>query len=234
MNFKTIVCLGAILILASCSIAETIIVDADNTGWYNDRGTHWGSNDSNTTGKSFKSFIGENPEYSNSYFVFTVPEIPLEITKVVLCLELTYYTSNDPYEDVKISSVSTPVDELVADHYDSYGIYNDLMDGPELAMWRIPDDALYGDFDNEKTLLYCTLNELGKNLVTEASGGQFAIGLSLVDMTGESFQYLGFNSGYGDSTVRTHQLHITTVPEPAAMVLLTIGAFFLNRRKTNQ
>ncbi len=225
-----------ILVLAtiSVSIANTIVIDTDDTGWYNQYGYHSSNNKNSSVGVTV--YGDDIDPVMNSYFLFSIPEITDEISDVTLCLEVTRYWGEDAYENLLISPVSIPSNELVLSHgYVESGrppavhIYNDLMSGPELGVMRV-DVFRYGTYKKPGPLFYCDFNDYGKELIQDAAGGQFAIGLSIMGLDGERNEGLSFGNGYGDDTVRIYQLQITTIPEPATMILLLTGTIFLKKK----
>lgn len=236
MNTKAILLLSATLLWIPLCTAETIIVDAFDTGWYDNTGFHNENNASNSTG----IFIFDTRTIElRSFFVFSIPEITDEIVDVTLCLEATrYWSDTDPYEDIRISPVSAPVGVLTAGHSGSPSlpkdpaIYNDLANGPELGILRV-NQFHYGTRGQPGPLFYSTFNQDGRQLVQSAAGSQLAIGLSVVGLAGNRTEGVGFYNIYGDDTPRTYQLQITTIPEPTTMLFFAIGAFYLKQENSD-
>lgn len=231
MNTKAMLLFSVILLGIPLCDAEIIIVDAYDTGWYDDAGLHNANNSNNSTGIAIYDTMTTE---LRSFFVFSIPEITDEIIDVTLCLEATYYWSDDPYEDIRISPVSTPIDILTTGHGSSQplpknqAIFNDLANGPELSVLKI-DLFYYSRYGKPGPLFCSTFNEFGRELVQSAAGNQFAIGLHILELSGDRNEGVAFSSDFGDTTVRIHQLQITTIPEPATMLFFAIGAFYLKR-----
>jgi len=224
-----------VFITAALCPAETVIVDADATGDFDNRGYTMGS-ESNAVGQWN---IGVGLTYTfNNFFIFSIPEFQDDITDVQLVLELTGYMSDDPSEDLRISGVSTPADQLVGFHSGSTWIYDDLMDGPELGVLTVNSGTLMPfsflssvNNDGKGPLFTCSLNETGLQMVNDAAGGTFAIGLSMMDIDSTGDEFVIFFKGDGDPDYWVHQLHITTIPEPATMLLLMGGVVFLRTKQ---
>jgi hypothetical protein len=117
-------------------------------------------------------------------------------------------------------------------------IYNDLMDGPELGVMTVDAGTLFpfiglDQWTNEGKgpLFSCSFNETGLQMVNDAMGGVFAIGLSMMDINSDGDEWLVFQKEMGDPEYYVHQLHITTIPEPTTMLLLMGGVVFLRTKQ---
>ena len=222
LKLRQISMIFLILSVATFCPAEVIVVDSEASGWYDQRGYSLGSSGSNAVGQND---MGTTRYLYNTYFVFSIPELPQEIADIQLVLELTSYFSEDFSEDVRISGVSTPADQLTAKHTLpdpslAPWIYNDLMDGPELGVLTVEKEALEPFFS-------CSLNEMGLQMINDAAGGTFAIGLSLMNIDSADDENIAFNESLGGFNV----LQITMIPEPGTILLLMAGTIFLRRNK---
>lgn len=238
MNNKTTVFLAIILASASLCTAETIILDAVDTGSYDERG-YCLLNDDSSTGITH---LGARYRSNNSFFVFSIPEFDTDIQDVTLSLELTMYASNDAFEDICISAVSTPIDQLIISH--SYSvevgmapeIYSDLMDGPELGVMQVNVGTLFPfvflpSFWEHGPVFSCILNQTAVQMIQDVEGGTFAVGMSLVNTRGDEDEWVDFNSSFIHPDFQIQQLQITLIPEPATLLLVSIGAFLLRSGK---
>lgn len=234
------ICLFILAAIGCCS-AELLVVDSEASGWYDHRGYSLGFS-SNWVGQSY--LMGK--QYQNaSYFIFSIPELTQEITAVQLVMELTNYYSDDPSEDIRISGVSTPAEELVGSHTGlnmSPSTYKDLVMGPELGILTVDTGGILIPFleleviqnDGKGPLFSCSFNDVGLQLINDAIGGTFAIGLSLIDVDAPEVEYVAFSIYLGDPDYCIHQLHITTVPEPSSMLLLLGSVFFFRKRNNDR
>ena len=240
MNLKTITFFCVITAVSSLCIADTIIIDAEDSGSYDERGYHL-VNSSSGTGISELAGGWVN---NNSYFVFSIPELDADITEVMLSLELTYYGSHDAYEDIRISAISTPIDELVVSHTNSDTgmapwIYDDLMDGAELGIMRVElADPLkpfiwLSSFHGQGPVFSCTLNETAIQMIQETAGSQFALGLSLIDTNYTNKEYINFKPILPHE-YKIQQLQITTIPEPGTIMFVVTGSLLISIRNRKQ
>lgn len=228
---RSIILFALVFAITTLCSAEVIVIDADATVAYDHRGI--GGISGGILGRGYFDF--------NSGLIFSIPDLSYEITEVKLVLELTGYFSDDPSEDIRISAVDTPVNELTASHFGldaAPWIYNDLMEGPELGTMTVnlgtlrPFTGLDQWWNDGKGPLFsCQLNETGLQSVNDAKGETFAIGLNMMNIDDSEEECLVFQEEMGDPDYWVAQLQITTVPEPGTLLLLVAGTIFLRKKQ---
>ena len=232
---------GAVFVCLFASITSSraafgITIDAFDRGWYEDDGFHSAGIKNTWTG--YTHLVPEDDfKLFNSFFSFDLAALSGTVTSGTLRLELEGYYSPDSSEAFTVFDVTTDVNTLIQscpgllqDPFDPcYRIYGDLQSG-----------ATYGtgvaSVSDIGTVIDITLSPAALADINAASGGLFAIGVHLTEISSglgdEGFEGLQWSS---DSEPRIHQLELTVVPIPPALWLFIsglIGLIGLARRKT--
>lgn len=217
-------------------LAEIVTVEAENVGWYRKDGYHFQTNGI-SVGVYQPTTLSDEYYAFASYLVFSIPQITEEVVDVTFSLELTYYGSDDLSETILLSGVSTSIDTLIASHTGAGrkpSIYRDLKDGPELGSMEVNLGNLFpyiALFEPHGPVFSSNLNATGVQMVEGASGGQFAIGLSMLNTDGDREEHIGSKAMWGDPNYWVAQLDIVTVPEPGIFLYMALGLIGF-RRKT--
>jgi large repetitive protein len=208
--------LFALLLFAGSSRAATIVIDAFDSGWYDDSGSHTQSNENYLVG-------WRGAEYRN-FFVFDLSAIPLTDTVVSVTLRLFEpavdlpeifadgYDSPDPSETYEVVQVTTPVPLLILGGTLLTTTYTDLADGTVFGSRAI------SAADNG-TNIDIALNAAGIAAV-DAGLGLFAFGGHVATLTSGFDSEFAFGS---TSSTSLRQLIVQTVPEPGTGALAALG-----------
>ena len=160
-------------------------------GWYIDSGQHTSSNDNTITG----DYTGG----SNSYFVFDVSTLAGTIQRVVLELELEYFSSTDATEIFSVYDVSTDSATLEADSTVDTAIYNDLMTGSKYGGHMIMASDV-------GSVLHIPIRAQAVIDLQNALGGDFSVGVHSETEPPGAFRFSS------SSEARVHRLIITYIP----------------------
>lgn len=206
--------------------AHAAVINAIDSGWYNQTGMHFASNDNylagDLSGIEFHNFI-----------VFDLTDVVTDIVSASLLLynpdnalpALRGYVSPDPTETYQVYDVSTPIATLSLSNAGAAGvaIFDDLGSGTVFGQQTV------SAADNG-TVVSIVLNAEGIAALNAARGGQFAIGgaLTTLGSPGDEFVF-GFAQLLDNPQVR--RLEFNSVPEPTTVTLLAIGGAFALRAR---
>ena len=198
--------------------AGVVILDAVDKVYYLDSGFH------NETVQ--RTLVGwDSPNKYNSFFVFDLSSLTEQIISVTLRLEAEGYFGLHTSETFTLFSVETSVPTLTTGHSSGapgIAIFNDLESGD-----------IYGSAtvlpSNIGTLVDISLSNEALNNVNSSIGGMFAIGAHLNNINTDLPEHsVSFSSNSG---IGINQVLLTTIPEPATVLLLGLGAVMLRRRQ---
>jgi hypothetical protein len=199
--------------------AQTITLDAADSGWYNSIGTHSPENPNYLTGRSAAGLI------YNNFFVFDLSSITLPIASAELQLfnpaspPAPGYSSPDPREIYTPFDVSTAIPTLVAEGRERTDIFADLGSG-------VPYGSQVVSAEDNGRVVTIGLNPSGVADLNRAVGGLFAVGGTLTTLRpGGTQNELVFAATHVGAPTR--QLVVTLIPEPGTLTLLGTGALGL-------
>jgi hypothetical protein len=224
---KTLSLAGIVLGMlgASAAGAATIVIDATDSGWYDDSGSHDINNDNYLVG-------WRGAEYRN-YFVFDLTSIATE-TVVSATLRLFEpavnppefyadgYDSGDPSETYELVQVITPAAALIPSGILATPIYDDLGDGTVFGTRAITAA------DNG-TNVDIALNAAAVSAIDSAIG-LFALGGHITTLVSGFASEFAFGSTSAAS-LRQLVIETTAVPEPASGALVSLGLLAIAARR---
>jgi len=207
--------------------AATIVIDATDSGWYDDGGSHDVNNDNYLVG-------WRGAEYHN-YFVFdltsiaseTVVSATLRLFEPAVDLPTIYadgYDSPDPSETYEVVQVITPAAALIPSGFLATPIYDDLGDGTVFGTRAI------SAADNG-TNVDVVLNAAAVSAIDSAVG-LFALGGHITTLTRGFDSEFAFGSTSAAS-LRQLVIETTAVPEPASGALVSLGLLAIAARRRN-
>jgi len=207
---------GILLAGAGVSSAGVVTLSADARGWYYESGLSNGRLAENNTFTGFNPFAND----VNSWFGFDLSGLSGTVTAAELVLDVAGYSSPDASEVLLLRHVAAPPGQLGT--VDSVALFEDLMTGP------IFGTRAFGAADAGE-MRPILLEAAGVADINAAAGGYWEVGghISTLSRTGpyESI----FWGAYGDPS--TTQLRLTTVPEPATLLVLAFGLAVVVRRR---
>ena len=226
---KAIAIVLALVLGGSSAEAATIVfstsdgqfdVGVDNQGWWSASASNNDSNANYITGEGF-DVLGNNAVF-NGFFTFDLSTLDVTgqvVTKAILSLPGYMYASADPSEHVVFSDVSTDAVVLNDNTGASTAIFNDLGSGTSYGKFAVTS---YSPGDPGASLEFA-LNVAAITDITAHAGGYFSIGATLASLTpgGGSEALFSHSSGRGEQLLI---LETTSIPEPAALLLLGTGA----------
>src|SRR5262249_24419403 len=172
---------------ATSVAARTVILNAIDSGAWDNFGDHFAGQESFVVGQNFPGFV------SNDYFLFYLTAIDQEVTSAQLTLATreVLYSSTDPSETLNFSDVSTTLTQQEGTGFGSafVDVFNDLGSGTSFGTTTVTPDA---------TAVTTTLNADGVTALTASEGSQFAVGGSLSSISGPDQQLLFGGSGQPD------------------------------------
>ena len=206
---------GAVIIFGFGTLtarADSVTLNATNTGFYTNNGFHNAANANYVTGQ----FGGIQ---TRNYFVFDLSGVTGTVTGATIHISFPDfgYFSLDPSETFSLYDVSTPITSLVASNSGATGIFADLGTG-----------TVFGTTTVQQTTGGMTVSfNLNAAAIAALNGNHsmFAFGGALTSLNAAFDQYLFGGTGDPSDIV---QLALTTsptaaVPEPATMTLLGTG-----------
>jgi hypothetical protein len=206
------VLMGALLASASTATAAIITLDAIDSGWYDETGSHNPLNRNYIVGQN-RICPGPDCLTFRNWFAFDLAGVG-NVTGATLRLYTSNYSSPDATETYTLFDVGTPVATLRGGGAGLVGIFNDLGTGATYGSrnYSAADDGLVRDI---------TLNAAAIAAINAALGGEFALAGALTSLSGlEQLEFV-----FGDSTGGVGELRqlILQVPEPLSIVLLALG-----------
>lgn len=194
---RRIALLAALLACAaSASAAQTVVVDAFDSGRYNELGRH--------SADAHDPFAGRLFLTSQAYLSFDLPDVP-RVTAATLRVHLGFYYGPDPVETFSVWDVSTDVEELGRSQTSRFDIAEDLRSG-----------TLYAESSARSTdppiVLDIPLNAAAVADLAAAAGEAFAVGIEATSLSSSTSiqEGLGFYDPFGRPTV--HQLVLDISP----------------------
>jgi extracellular elastinolytic metalloproteinase len=174
---------------AGTGAATTITLNATDSGWWSNAGSHTATNKNYITGRS--STTSEH----RSYFVFNLATITQTITSAQLRLSnpTNGYSSPDASENFALFDVSTPLATLQASGTAQNTVYSDLGTGVSYGSQTV-SSANNGGF------VTVDLNPEGLTALNAALGGNLAVGGSLTTVVGTANQFIFGFTGQQSNT----------------------------------
>ena len=179
--------------------SDEIVIDASDRGWWRNDGYHSASNKNTITGQN-----GSGTQLFHSFFVFDLSSVPAgSFMNAKLRLEIENYFGPDSSESLTISDVSTPI-EILTSSGTNVAVFNDLGSGNSYGNFTVvPADV--------GSVLEITLNSQAITDIIAATGGFFAVGLKVDDISSPSGdEGVRFSAS---SEARVHQLVLTAGEE---------------------
>jgi len=215
-----------------------LLADADNQGWYTDRGQHTLQNDN--------YLVGDNGgDLFHNFFLFDLSALDLTGQTVTgATLELTRFSAGSivpgyvfEYGLFDVDLATTPAATLLADHPLAMGvnaegqaIYADLGSGTGYGNLSLDPDG--GSSDD---LLVFDLTPAALAAIASSAGGFFGIGGAITNLPNDVATIHGGSGGavaqppfVRDPGVQ--RLTIEYVPEPGTGLLLATGLAFVGWR----
>ena len=206
---------------------STIVLNAADSGWYDNTGFHDPTNANYITG----DLVGRP---HRDWFAFTLPTLTAPILSAQLKVNTFEYESFDASETYQLHEITTAVPTLTAGGSGKTAIYTDLGDG------AIYGSRVFTNADDYKSVTI-NLNAAAISALTAKSGQAFALGglLTTLDTTANNEYIFGFsNPSPGDIQLilNTGTLPIVTVAATDANAAETVtgtpanpGQFTLTR-----
>jgi hypothetical protein len=218
----------AVLVTGPTSEASTFLIDATDSGQYSSEGDHAPGNFNYVTGNTSDRLQRRN------FFVFALPAT----LETILSAELRLtnpgppnpgYQSDNSSETYVLRDVSTSITNLMAGGSGLTAIYQDLGTGTTYG-------SVVVSAASNGTIVTITLNESFISAAQAIGGGGFiALGgaLSTLDSDPKTTEFV---FGFTGASLSQSKLALTTIPEPATVVLisLALGAVLLRRTRTAQ
>ena len=203
---------------AAVAPAHAAVINAIDSGWYNQAGTHIAPNDNYIVGDVSGSEV-------HNFVVFDLTSVLNEITAASVELynpdnalpALRGYVSPDATETLALYDVATAVGTVRLSQVGAAGvaIFDDLGSGTLFG------NQIVSVADNGTTISIA-LNAEGIAALNAARGGLFAVGGALTTLGSVGNEYVfGFSQSIDNPEVR--RLNIQSVPEPSTVALLGLG-----------
>lgn len=206
-----LVILGVNSCIPKSAFAQSITLNAIDSGWYSSGGFHSPTIENYVVGR-------RGPLDYNNFFVFDLSGVEKPIASAFLRISnpADGYQSPDPTEAYTLFNVSTPVSTLKAGGFPLTDIYTDLGSGISFGSQTI-------SAQDNNSVVTIALNATGVASLNSARSGLYAIGGSITTISGLDTQSVFQSTGFGD----TRQLIITPVPatvsEPANSPLVAFS-----------
>jgi hypothetical protein len=193
-----------------------------NQGWWSDTKFNNNlTNDNYSVGGDHSSV-----EEIRNFFTFDLSSLTEEVVSVTLELTRFAYRTGAPYETLAFFDVSTDAELLNNNYGVNANIFNDLGSGECYGVF----DVLRWSGISDQTISF-SLNASALEDINSAAGGFFSIGGRMLtidgSLTGANDESIFTNSGDGG----IQHLIVETIPEPATLSLLALGAFLAGRRR---
>jgi subtilisin family serine protease/Ca2+-binding RTX toxin-like protein len=182
------------------------IINAVDTGWYDNSGSH------DPTNTNY--IVGDNGILYRDWMSFNLPTFTQPVVAAQLKIKTYEYLSADASETYELRDVTTPVSTLVAGGSGLTSIYNDLGTG------AIYGSRVFTSADSNQTITINLTPEAVSALNTK-SGQAFALGgwLTTLDTISNSEYVFGFSNSLNPSA--DVQLVLSTAP---ALPVITVVA----------
>ena len=196
------------------SYAIGLLIDASDSGWYTNTGTHDPNNTNYTVGCCVDLSTFRN------FFVFDVPPLSGPVDYAELRIFVSQYNdTDDPSETYQLFDVQAPVLQVTSGG--GVSVFNDL--GVADLFASALGSAVVTAAD-EGRVIVVPLNQSGLTYLA-SGGGLVAFGGSIdstLSFTGGEKVFGGSGLGLG-----TQQLFIHAVPEPTSMIFIALGLLTL-------
>ena len=218
MRYMTVVrVLALMFIFAGHLRADTIMLNAVDSGWYNNSSGHSPTNENYFAGQ-LSSYPGR--EYRN-FFVFDLSSVTDIVIAATLRLDSGSYGGNDSSETYCLYNVTTSIADLRNDTGGLSTTFADLGSG-----------ILCGEREifstEENSIIAIELAPAGLSYLNNASG-LIAFGGRVTTIgTPAAYNEYVFGGTGGSSTTG---LVVHTIPEPATVCLLGLGSLVLIRHR---
>ena len=227
-----------VALLCSAASADAAVLNAVDRGWYKETGSHGPANQNTLTGLSGTDGALEY----RSYFLFDLSSLAGPVRTATLQLEIASYWTPDSYESITLWDVSPTILPSIDTRHLSgsesgLSIYEDLGSGAAYGTsgWATSGTGnVYYGYGSQ--FLSIELNAAALADIRSASGGLFAIGISLDNLAPSSTAYYHeFLSFSSSDESRAHTLTTSSVPIPAAAWLFgsaLIGLRWIRRKRS--
>lgn len=213
---------------ATMANAGVVSVNASDTGWYQDNGTHITSNFNYITGH----YSGDD---YNSFFVFDLSSVTNLITGATLSLynPSSGFSSVSATETLNIFNVLSDLSSVTGGTGGA-NVFNDLGSGTLFG-------SVVGSAADANSYIDVVLNASAISALNSAPD-MFGFGGALADVSSDGVLFSGSHSGYNSSFV---QLSLTTddntlrfntqdVPAPGALLLLGLALLAMRVARTKR
>lgn len=201
--------------------ADLITLNTDDRGIYFDDGYHI----------PWYTVYGIGRTYSNignHFLLFDLSSITLPVISAELRLVNNHsYDSPDPYETYTIFDVTTSLWNVQNAYGDCVATFNDLGSGVVYGSVDVPSN-------NAIVTVSVLLNNDGLAALNARLGGMFIVGGAVTSLDSEGTYEALFSLSNPDTPIDgCTQIVLTTIPEPATGLLISLSAMvlFWQRRK---
>src|SRR5262245_29141812 len=178
-----------VAVVAFAPPADAVVVNASDSGWYQQSGFHDPDNLNWIAGQCSICDVPGLGEYRN-FFVFDLSGVGHVSSAVLTILEPENgFFSPDPSESYSVFDVSTPVASLT-NGTGGTAAFADLGSGTSFG-------SVVMSHANEGTLVSIVFNAAGVAAINHSLGGLFAVGGAVTTLAGSSDQWVFGFSGAG-------------------------------------